>query len=113
MSEFIRKDQIHRVPIQGGELMVSSSHDFLHHFSRNGAWILKYWESNHEPPRFHNVVLAEEAAHWLMENCDLEVCERRFMGEQEHEHFMQWQEVNLGELDFEVDEPEADDTIEE
>lgn len=104
MSDFIRKDRVYEVPIQGGELLLSPSHDFLHHWARNGAWILKYWDSASEPPKFHNVILAEESAHWLMENCGIEVCERQFMGTQEHDHYLQWQETQLDDLDFEVEE---------
>jgi len=102
VSEFIRKDRVYEVPIEGGELLVSPSHDFLHHFARNGAWILKYWEANANPPKFNNVLLNEDSARWLMEHCELEVCERQYMGEQEHDHYLQWQETQLDELDFDV-----------
>jgi len=113
MSEFVRKDQLYRVPIQGGELTVSPSHDFLHHWARNGAWMLKYWDANNEPPRMVNLVMEEEAARWLMAACGVEMMEREFMGTMEHEHYMRWMESKMGELDFDVDEPTPDGTIEE
>ena len=101
MSEFIFEDVIHRVPIDDGELLLSPAHDFLHHFQRNGAWILKYWNSQAEPPCFNNILMCQESAEFLIEHCDIEVLERQRMGSQEHEHYMRFCEDQLGELDFE------------
>ncbi len=107
MSEFVRPDVIHRVPIKGGELLLSPSHDFLHHWRRNGAWMLKYVNMESDPPSFHNVILGEEAAQFLIQECGIEVCYREYMGTQEFNHYLQWQEMNLDQLDF-----EADDSVE-
>lgn len=101
MSDFIVPDQIHVVPIVGGELKLSPSHDFLHHFERNGAWILKYWNCDAEPPHMSNVLLNAAAAQFLIDSCGIEVCERKRMGEQEHEQYLEWATLHeLQELDF-------------
>lgn len=101
MSDFIFEDIVHTVPIEGGHLYLSPAHDFLHHFERNGAWILKYWNTEAEPPRFNNVVMCEESARFLIEHCDIEVTPRRKMSVQEHEHYMLFCEDQMGDLDFE------------
>lgn len=113
MSEFIREDKVYSVPIVNGELLISPSHDFLHHWHRNGAWMLKYYNTEAEPPRMCNIPVSEVQARYLIDNCGLEVCQREFIGTQEHEHYLAWQATQLDDLDFEVDESASDDTIEE
>ncbi len=109
MSEFIRPNRMYGVPIQGGELKISPSHDILHHWMRNGAWMLKYMDQGPEGVNMKNVVLHQEAAEWLITHCDLEVCERTFMSVDGHEHYLQLQEGSLSDLDFDT----PDDTIDE
>jgi hypothetical protein len=103
VSDFVRADVVHRVPIQGGELLISPSMDFLHHFP-NGAWVLKYWDSENDPPRFCNVFMHEDSANYLVENCDVEVMPREFMGTAEHEQYLGWAATQLTELDFTPEE---------
>lgn len=86
----VRPDQIFTVPIQGGELRISPSTDILHYYPWLDQWLLKYWDLEHEPPRFCNVVMATESAEWLVTNLDLEVCARTFITESELEHVRSW-----------------------
>lgn len=104
MSEFVRPDVIYRVPIIDGELMLSPSHDFVHHFKRNGAYILKYIDMESDPPCPKNIPVSEEHAFALRDNCQLEILEREYMGAQEFEHYMQFMDSQLDRLDFTVDE---------
>lgn len=110
MSEFVKPNRYFNVPTQVGELVVSPSHDILHHWHRNGAWMLKYMDQGPEGVHMKNVVIHQEAAEWLITHCDLEVCERTFMSTDEHEHYLQLQEASMEALDFEVDDtmPEGD-----
>jgi hypothetical protein len=108
MSEFVKKDVVYVVPIMDCELSICPSMDFMHHWQRNGAWMLKYWDVDVEPPRIANVLMNEAGAHALIRFCGLEVCERTFMGEQEHDHYIQFQEAQLDQLDFEVGDDNVD-----
>lgn len=111
ISEFVIPDNIFEVPIVNGVLHISPSHDFIHHWEANGAWMLKYWNTDVEPPRMNNIPVNEEQANFLIKACGIEVCERVRMGTQEHEHYLAWASVNeLAELDFipeEQDDSEA------
>lgn len=105
MSEFVRPLRYYGVPTQAGELTISPSHDFMHHWARNGAWMLKYVANTEEGISLKNVVLHQRSAQWLIENCEVEVCERTFMSTDEHDHWVEFQTmVGLGELDFDIDE---------
>lgn len=105
MSDFVRPDHIYRVPMEGGsELQISPSIDFLHTFP-NGAWVLKYYDPNNEPPRFCNIFMSEESAMFLIEHCEVEAMDRQFMGAQEHEQYLGWAATfQLSELDFDIGE---------
>jgi hypothetical protein len=104
MNDFIRPDKCFQVPIEGGELKVSPSIDFLHYFP-NGAWMLKYFDGEHDPPRFCNVLMTEQSAYWLMTNCGVEVMAREYMSESEHDQYLGWAATHqLAELDFEITE---------
>lgn len=108
---YIRPDQVYEIPIQGGVLMVSPSCDIMHHF-RNGAWMLKYWDVNHEPPRMCNVFMPDATAAALVDMCDLEVLDRKYMGAQEHEQWVGWSATyNLLELDFVPEEEGGENTL--
>lgn len=111
MSEFIRRPRFFSVPTQAGELIISPSHDILHHWRKNGAWMLKYMDQQSEGVQMKNVVLHQETAQWLIENCDLEVCERTFMSTDEFSHYTELVATQgLDHLDFEADGtmPEGD-----
>lgn len=104
MNNFVRPDKIYEIPIQGGELKISPSCDFVHQFP-NGAWMLKYWDVDNEPPRMCNVFMDEAAAAFLIDSCDLDVLPRTFMGEQEHSQWIGWAALHsLDDLDFETDQ---------
>ncbi len=103
---FVKPDRCFQVPIDGGELKISPSCDFMNHFP-NDAWMLKYWDVEHEPPRMCNVFMNSASAQFLIDHCELEIVERKFMGEQEHSQWLGWASMyDLAELDF---EPEIDD----
>lgn len=102
IAEFVKPDVIHQVPIQGGVLQLSPAHDFIIHWEANGAWMLKYWNQDIEPPKMCNIPINEAQARFLISACELEVCERHVMREQEHQHYLAWASLNaLAELDFE------------
>lgn len=102
-DNYVRKDVVHRVPIQNGELLLSPSYDVLHHFQPLGVWLLKYW--NQDSHTMCDVMLEDKAAKFLIDTCGIMTVERTFCGEFEHEHIVEWQanmldETNLG-LNFE------------
>lgn len=86
----VRPDQLYEVPITGGELHISPSTDVLHYYPWLDAWILKYFDTDHEPPRLCNVVIDQRAAEQLVTHLDLEICTRTFITESELEHVRQW-----------------------
>lgn len=98
MSDFVRPDVLFRVPIIDGELLLSPSHDFIHHFERNGAYILKYIDMESDPPCPKNVPINEAGAFALRDTCQIEILEREFMGEQEYEHYLQFQSSRLEDM---------------
>lgn len=107
LKDFVIPDRVYQVPITEGELLLSPTHDFIHHFPAIDAWMLKYWNSQAEPPTFNNIPLHEEAAQFLIDSCGLEVCIRERMGAQEHEHYLGWAATNqLSDLDFPVSDEE-------
>jgi hypothetical protein len=107
MTDFVRPDTIHQVPIQGGVLSISPSIDFLHHFP-NDAWVLKYWNS--EGGNMCNVFMTGESAHFLNRVCGVEIMERQYMGTQEHEQYLGWASMTLlTELDFEAEDGQGTD----
>jgi hypothetical protein len=108
MHDYIRPDRCFEVPIQGGVLKISPSVDFLHYLP-NGAWMLKYWDTEHNPSRMCNVFMHEDAAHFLMTQCDVEVIAREHMGEQEYDQYLGWAANHtLMDLDFVPEEPESE-----
>ena len=103
MSEFVRPDALYVVQIVNGELTLSPSHDFIHHFRRNGAYILKYIDLEAQPPQMSNIPMTEENAFALRDGCNLEIVERDYMGNQEFTHYIEWRMSNgLEHLDFEA-----------
>lgn len=86
----IRPDQIYTVPIVNGELHLSPAHDFLHYFPWLDQWMLKYWNSESEPPTFCDVIIKKEAAEFLVSQLDMEVCCRTFITESEIERVRQF-----------------------
>lgn len=107
MSEFIVPDVIYKVPINGGELFISPSCDFLHHFP-NDAWMLKYWNTDEQPPSLHNVFMHEDSAQFLQNKCKVEVLERKRMGQEEHEQYLGWAATQLADLDFDIEDGTED-----
>jgi hypothetical protein len=108
MSNFVIPDQVHLIPIQNGVLRLSPSYDILHHWEENNAWMLKYWNTDVQPPTFCNIPLGQEQADFLIQACGIEVCERKRMGEQEFQHYVGWLGTQgaIDHLDF---EPELGD----
>ena len=97
---YVKPDVMYRVPIQDGELQVSPSHDFLHRFEAIGAWLFKYHNVDIDPPAICNIPLTDEAAEFLIKSCGVEVCNRTFIGETEHEHWLDWKANEIQDLDF-------------
>lgn len=109
MANFeIRKDLTFRVPTSFGHLDVCPHIDTMHHFAPIGAWILKYFDSKDEPPRMKDVVMDARSAEWLITICQMDVLERTFMTTSEHQHYLDFQQDNLQDLDFEAEEPDED-----
>ena len=96
MADYVQPDRMYRIPIIDGELHVSPSYDILHRFEPLGAWVLKYWNVDHDPPQFSNVPMSNEAALFLIEECGIQVCYRTFIGTEEHKHLLDWQ---TGQID--------------
>lgn len=104
MSEFIRPPRVYTVPSQAGELQISLEHDILHHWEKVGAWMLKYIEATEEGISLKNIVLAEEGARWLIDNCGVVVCERDWISTQEHEHWLEFQTMTLTDEMFGIED---------
>ena len=98
MAEYpdnVRRDEIYTFPIEGGELKVSPSYDFLNYFPWLDRWILKYWNTDSEPPTFCDVMLPNKSAEFLIAHCDLEVCSRTFIGESERERLLAYDSEHI------------------
>lgn len=103
---YIQPDKLFTIPIQGGELNISPSCDVMHHLP-NDAWMLKYWDLDSEPPKLCNVFMDSGAAAALIEMCELEVCERKVMRNEEHSQWVGWAALHeLDGLDFDVPDAE-------
>lgn len=114
MNEFVRPEVVYEVPTQVGELQISNSHDFLHHWRRNGAWMLKYLHNSGEGLELKNIVLAEVGARWLIEHCGVEVCEREFMSPTEYSHYVEFQAMtSMADFEAEFTGDGYDDIIEQ
>lgn len=98
MSNYVRPDTLSRVPITGGELILSPGYDVLHHFEPLGAFMLKYWDTDKN--NMSNVLLRGASALYLMVNCGLTVVERPFILASEHESLVQWQSDSITDADF-------------
>lgn len=91
MNGFIRPEVVYEVPTKAGELHISPEHDILHRWSKVGAHILKYIHNGEEGISLKNIVLSQEGAQFLIDNCDIVICERDWMSTQEHEHWLEFQ----------------------
>lgn len=95
---YIKPDAIAKVPIIGGELLLSPGYDVLHYFAPLGAVMLKYW--NQEGSGMSNVLMTEESGHALAEQVGLMIVERPFIFVSEHESLVQWRADNLNDGDY-------------
>lgn len=98
MSEFVRPDQLIRVPISNGELLLSPAYDVVHRFQRFGTAMLKYYDQ--ERRVMCNVPLNEPAMEFLRNEVGLYVVDRPFMMESEHEAHVSHSADNLSDADF-------------
>lgn len=95
MGRMIVPDRLFRVPIEGGELCLSPSYDFLNYFPFVGAYILKYFNQEAQPPALCDVMLSERSAKWLMDTCGIECLERKTMSVSEHDRWIEWSSMQL------------------
>lgn len=102
---YIKPDLLYTVPIDNGELHISPSMDFLHFFPPLGAYMLKYYDVDHVPPRMCNVMLNEDSARFLMDHCKVEVIFRESMGVEEHEQLLGWQAQELSDAAYGLETP--------
>lgn len=65
--------------------------------------MLKYFNMEVSPPRLCNVPMSEEAAYFLMQQCEVECIFREAMGAQEHDQWVEWQAGEISEADFGLD----------
>lgn len=97
---YVKPDKVYKVPVTDGELKICPTIDFIHFFPPLGAYILKYFNMESEPPRLCNVPMDEKAAYFLMQQCEVECVFRESMGEEEHDQWVNWQTTELNEADF-------------
>lgn len=104
---YVKPDKVYNIPIIGGELQICPSIDFLHFFPPLGAFLLKYFNMDIVPPKLCNVPMNEQAAYFLMQQCEVECIFREHMGEEEHDQWVNWQAGQISEADFglEFDNP--------
>jgi hypothetical protein len=96
--KYVQPDICHRVPIQGGELILSPAYDVVHFFPQIGGVMLKYWNS--EGNGMSNVLMTPEMGYALADSCGLSIVERPFIMATEHEQLINWQTQSLKEGDF-------------
>lgn len=103
MSEWIKPDKIHTVPIEDGELHLSPAYDVLHRWQRLGFNILRYWDMN--SGKMCNVALDDGGAEFLIQQVGLFAIDREAgedpgIFEHEHEIYLKWQADTMTEADF-------------
>lgn len=95
---YTQPDKITRVPIEGGELRLSTAFDVIHKYPPLGAYILKYWDS--ENRGMSNVLMTDSSAEFLVAHAGLLVVERTFITHSEHDALLQWQTSQLTDGQF-------------
>ena len=88
-------DQVYRIPIADGELLLSPAYDILHYFPGLAAFILKYW--NQEDGGICDIHLPEESAQFLKDECGILVIERNSITEFEFDKLISWRVSNLSD----------------
>lgn len=106
MSEWIKPDKIHTVPIEGGELHLAPSYDVLHRWKNIGFNILRYWDM--ENGKMCNVAVDNGGAEFLIETVGLFAIDREAppndgIFEHEHEIYIRWAAETMTEADFGLD----------
>ena len=86
---YIRDDFATKIPIQGGELILSPAYDILHYFPPLGAFMLKYFKP--DGTGMSDVLLDRTNAEKLAHHAGLIVVERQFILRTEHERMVEWQ----------------------
>lgn len=86
---YIRPDVVTKVPIEGGELVLSPAYDILHAFPPLGAYMLKYFKP--DGTGMANVLLDRTNAEKLAHGAGLIVVERTFITASENEMLIEWQ----------------------
>lgn len=98
LHNYIRPDMLMKVPIQGGELVLSPGYDVVHYFPPLGAMMLKYWNTDNNG--MSNVLMTVESGAALADHCGLSVISRQFILASEHESLVDWQAGQLKDGDF-------------
>lgn len=106
MSEWIKPDKIHTVPIEDGELYLSPAYDVLHRWQKFGFNILRYWDM--ENGKMCNVAIDNAGAEFLIQAVGLFAIDREQpphdgIFEHEHEIYLRWRADTLTEADFGVE----------
>lgn len=97
---YIRKDRLTSIPINGGELILSSGYDVIHLFNPLGKAMLKYW--NQDSGGMSNVIMDMDNAVRLGHIADLSVVQRPFILASECEMIRNYEAENLNESDFDL-----------
>jgi hypothetical protein len=95
---YVHPDKITRVPINGGELLLSEGYDILHFFQPLGVFMLKYWDQDGRG--ISNVMIDEENGFRLSEMTGTLIVPRPSIMRSEHEMIVQWRSDNLDDADF-------------
>lgn len=106
MRSYVKPDMLTRVPIQGGELVLSPGYDVVHYFPPLGAMMLKYWNTDNNG--MSNVMVSIESGTALSEHCGLSVVTRPFILATEHEALLDWRSRELTDEAYGFDTPPTD-----
>lgn len=103
MRDYVKPGNSFRLPFRGGgeegEIVVSGEYDAIHYFRPMAAWILKYVSND----GISNILIPEESAKYLSEQCGVPVAERSWMSAKEHEEITDWRTAELSESDLGLD----------
>lgn len=109
-SNRVVKETLFEVGVLDGTIHVANGHDFVHRFGWLDAYILKYMNQNVQPPTLCNVPMSKEAAEWLVANCGLEMLDRHFITDMEHQHWLDWASKTVTDEDFDLSFDDEGDT---
>lgn len=95
MSDYIHPDKTRVVPIEDGELHLSTAYDVIHRFPFISFHLLKYW--NQETSKMCNIAVDEAGADFLATECETPIVDRPFITVHEHEIYLSWMAGRLDE----------------